>query len=358
VSGHANRQTLEQLYEHRDGLSSYGLAILGLAFETVNDQRAAAIASQLVKNVRENASEASWPANRDEMLDFSAAVTPETTAYVTKILSHEQPDSPLLPKAALWLVNHRNEGFWWSSTKQTAMVIYGLIDYVKATKELNPDLKASIRINGEAVGSAQFGSDNLAGTDSIVVDESKLRSGNNEVEIQSSGTGRLYYSVSGDYYSNEPKAQNQGTIALNVLRDYYKLVPEKSGGEIVYDLQPLNGPVAQGDVLAVRLTVTGSEWRYLLAEDPIPAGTEFVKDDNLYHLRNRPPWWQYWFTERENHDNRVAIFDSWFNHEQRQYFYVLKVVNPGLFHVSPARVQPMYQPEYQATTGATTLEVK
>jgi len=216
-----------------------------------------------------------------------------------------------------------------------------------------------VRINGLDAGAAEFGADSLASVDSIVIDESKLRPEGNQIEIEASGAGRLYYSVSGDYYSNEAKAQNQGNISLNILRDYYRLVPQKTGGEIVYDLQPLNGPVAQGDVLAVRLTVTGSEWRYLLTEDPIPAGTEFVKDDNLYHLTQSPPWWQYFFTERENHDNRIAIFDDWFNgREQKQYFYVLKVVNPGLFHINPARVEPMYQPEYQATTGAATLEVK
>jgi hypothetical protein len=44
----------------------------------------------------------------------------------------------LLPKAALWLMNHRNEGYWWASTKETAMVIYGLTDYLKASNELKP----------------------------------------------------------------------------------------------------------------------------------------------------------------------------------------------------------------------------
>src|SRR5579883_832445 len=359
VSGGPDKSALEQLYTERGQMSPYGLAILGLAFESVKDPRAGAIAADLAKNVRQDEREASWSATRDEMLDFSADITPETTAYATKLISHEQPNSPLLPKAALWLVDHRNEGFWWSSTKQTAMVIYGLIDYVKTTKELTPNLKARVRINGLDAGAAEFGADSLASVDSIVIDESKLRPEGNQIEIEASGAGRLYYSVSGDYYSNEAKAQNQGNISLNILRDYYRLVPQKTGGEIVYDLQPLNGPVAQGDVLAVRLTVTGSEWRYLLTEDPIPAGTEFVKDDNLYHLTQSPPWWQYFFTERENHDNRIAIFDDWFNgREQKQYFYVLKVVNPGLFHINPARVEPMYQPEYQATTGAATLEVK
>ncbi len=43
---------------------------------------------------------------------------------------------------------------------------------------------------------------------------------------------------------------------------------------------------------------------------------------------------------------------------QQQYFYLLKVVNPGLFQVSPARVQPMYQTGVMATSEARRLEVK
>ena len=80
------------------------------------------------------------------MLDFSADVTPEATAYGVKFLSHQQRTSDLLPKAAQWLMNHRNEGYWWSSTKQTAMVIYGLTDYLKSTNELNSNLTATVYV--------------------------------------------------------------------------------------------------------------------------------------------------------------------------------------------------------------------
>ena len=358
VSGH-DTSPLQQIYQERADLSSYGLAFLGLTFEAVKDERAAEIAGLLESAAKQTSTEASWPSSRDEMLDFSADITPEVTAYATKLLSHERPKSPLLPKAALWLVNHRNEGYWWSSTKQTAMVIYGLADYIKASNELHPDSQVTVRVNGATVGTAAFNQDNLTAASTITLDESKLRPDTNDIQIETHGTGRTYYSVTAQHYSDAAKAENEGTIALNILRDYYRLEPGKdNGGNIVYDLQSLSGPVAQGDVLAVRLTVTGSDWRYLLVEDPIPAGTEFLKDDKLYHLRSTPPWWQYWFTERENHDDHIAMFVDYFWNEQRQYFYLLKVVNPGVFHISPARVRPMYQHGYQATTASAVLEVK
>ena len=53
-------------------------------------------------------------------------------------------------------MNHRNEGYWWSTTKQTAMVIYGLTDYLKATGELNPNLNATVFVNDQPVLTKKF----------------------------------------------------------------------------------------------------------------------------------------------------------------------------------------------------------
>ncbi len=54
----------------------------------------------------------------------------------------------------------------------------------------------------------------------------------------------------------------------------------------------------------------------------------------------------------------MAIFQTFFNQGQRQYFYLLKVVTPGRFQVNPARVEPMYQPRFLSTTESLSLEVK
>ncbi|HEY7306218.1 MAG TPA: MG2 domain-containing protein [Bryobacteraceae bacterium] len=357
IAGQPNRGALDQSYSRRTELSPYGVALLGLAFDQTKDSRASELATQLEKTARQNESEAWWPASRDEMLDFTADVTPEATAYAMKLISRQHPNSALLPKAALWLVDHRDEGYWWSSTKQTAMVIYGLVDYLKTTNELHPDFAATVSVNGQNATTRSFNSEGPP-AEEVVLDESKLQPDGNQVQISSEGQGRLYYSVTAAHNYDQARLEKQGAVSLNLLRDYFRLEPSRSGDQIVYNLASLNGPVAQGDILAVRLTVTGSDWRYLVVEDPIPAGTEFIEQDSLYKIANKPPWWEYWFTRRELHDDRMAIFQTRFMEGQQQYFYLLRVVNPGSFHVSPARVQPMYQPEHQATTEARTLEVK
>lgn len=358
VAGQTDAAMLNEIYSRRSSLSPYGMALLGLALERAKDSRAPEIAVVLEKGAQQDTQQAWWPADRDPMLDFSGDVTPEATAYVAKFLSHEHKDSPLLPKAAQWLMNHRDQGYWWSSTKQTAMVIYGLTDYLKSTNELMPNLTATIFVNDKPVLTRKIDQAATLNSPDLILDESKLQPGVNHIRVATSGDGRLYYSARGEYYSNEARMEKNGTTSLNLLRDYFRLSPAKDGDRIVYDTVPLEGPVAAGDMIAVRLTVTGSDWKYMLVEDPIPAGTEFVERDNLYEIRNRPAWWSNFYTRRELHDDRMAIFQTDFNKGQQQYFYLLKVVNPGAFQVSPARVGPMYQTDVMATTESRRLEVK
>ena len=176
--------------------------------------------------------------------------------------------------------------------------------------------------------------------------------------IRKRGQGRLYWSLRGEYYSDEKKLTNVGSFNLTLAREYFKLSPVRVKDRIRYKLDPLNGPVQAGDTLAVRLTVTGSEWKYMMVEDPISAGTEFIEHDNLYDLTEKPSWWNWWYTRREFHDDRAAFFETYFPRGAKEYVYLLKVVNPGVFRVSPGKVEPMYQPSYFATSDPLTLEVK
>ena len=156
-----------------------------------------------------------------------------------------------------------------------------------------------------------------------------------------------------------PTPYQQGKLALNVTRDYYLLSKkqDKPTDPITYDLVPLNGPVHIGDILAVRLALDGTDWKYLLAEDPIPAGAEFLAETGLYKLNNKPDWWGDWFTRKEFHDDRAAFFNTEFS-RRHVYVYLLKVVNAGKFAISPAQAGPMYQSDVLATTDPATLEVQ
>ena len=239
------------------------------------------------------------------------------------------------------------------------MVLFGLVDYLAASHELEVDFTADVLINGHPVGQHHFTSaDAIAGASFAVnVDAAQLQPGNNSVQVvRHSGTGRIYWSTRGLYYSTEKKDFQSGTMSLNLTRDYYKLVPMQKDGKIIYTLQPLSGTAQIGDVLAVHEAINGSPMRYLLLEDPIPAGVEFIQSEDSYPIDHRPGGWYNWFTHREFHDDHAAFFASDFTGRQ-EIFYLIRVVNPGTFQISPARVQSMYQQGVQATSDALQLQV-
>ncbi len=359
LAGSSDAKMLDEAYRRRSDMSSQGLSMLGLALHTAGDNRDREVATLLEKQVRADDAEAHWPSDYDYLMEFYIDDSVESTAYALRLLSLTKPDSPLLPKAAAWLVNHRDGGYYWLSTKQTSMVVFGLLEYVKVTHEFDADFTADVYVNDNKVLSRHFTKADTMKSElpHINLTSDQLRQGANAIRIQKSGTGRLYWSARGEYYSAEKKYFQNNKFSLNITRDYYRMAPQQVQDRIVYDLQPLQGDVHSGDVIAVRLSVNGSEWRYLLIEDPIPAGAEFVQRDDLYELKQKTDWWGFWFTRREFHDDRAAFFQTYFNGHQ-EYVYLLKIVNPGKFRISPASVQPMYQPSVLATTDAATLEVK
>ncbi len=359
LDGASDSKMLDDAYRRRSDMRSQGLSMLGLALHTAGDSRDNEIAAMIEKQAIVDDMEAYWPSDYDYLMEFYIDDSVESTAFALRLLSLTKPDSPLLPKAAAYLVNHRDGGYYWLSTKQTSMVVFGLLEYVKVTHEFDADFTADVYVNDNKVLSRHFTKADTMKSDlpRVTLPTEQLRPGANSVRMQKSGTGRLYWSARGEYYSAEKKYFQNNKFSLNITRDYYRMVPQQVQDRIVYDLQPLSGEVHSGDVIAVRLSVNGSEWRYLLVEDPIPAGAEFVQRDDLYELKQKTSWWGFWFTRREFHDDRAAFFQTYFNNHQ-EYVYLLKIVNPGKFRISPASVQPMYQPSVLATTDAATLEVK
>jgi uncharacterized protein YfaS (alpha-2-macroglobulin family) len=233
------------------------------------------------------------------------------------------------------------------------MVIYGLTEYLKISGELKPDFNATVTINGKAVATKRF-----AGGDWSAVKYTAEGAPGYTVDVAKSGAGRLYWSATASAVVPATQGLRTGNSELGLKREYFRLAPVEEKGRIVYALTPLEGPVKTGDLLAVRLTLSG-EGRYLMVEDPFAAGAEAVDRDERYEFKDPPVWWRSWADRRELRDNRAAFFERMLMpQDMKQFTYLLKVTNAGRFAISPARVTPMYQPQVMTATEARTLEVQ
>ncbi len=358
TTGGAPKDALDKAWSSRDKLSDEGLALIGLALDAAGDSRAKEAATLLEKKARTTDTDAYWSGNYDGLLDYWDDTSNETTAFAIKLLVRQDRASGLLPKAAEWLAKHRDGGYWYS-TKQTAMVIGGLTDYLALSGELANTSDVEVLVNGVSAGKRHFGpGDGFALPWKIRLPATQAGNGG-QVTIRKSGNGITYWSAESSWYAADRKLYQTGQLALNITRDYYLLEKRQPTptDPITYDLAPLKGPVHVGDIVAVRLALSGSNWKYLLAEDPIPAGTEFLANTGLNQLNNKPDWWADWFTRKEFHDDRAAFFNTEFG-GRREYVYLLKVVNPGKFVIGPAQAGPMYQSNVQTTTEPATLEVQ
>ncbi len=358
TTGGAPKDALDKVWDSRDKLSDEGLALAGLALDAAGDSRAKEAATLLEKKAKVTDSDAYWTGTYDGLLDYWDDTSNETTAFALKLLARQDRSSGYLPKAAQWLGKHRDGGYWYS-TKQTAMVIQGLTDYLMLSGELANSSDVEVLVNGASVGKRHFGpGDGFALPWKIKVPAAQAANGG-QVTVRKSGNGITYWSTESNWYSADRRSFQQGQLALNITRDYYVLQKRQASptDPITYDLAPLKGAVHVGDIVAVRLALNGASWKYLLAEDPIPAGTEFLPNTGLYTLNNKPTWWYDWYTRKEFHDDRAAFFNTDFG-GRREYVYLLKVINPGKFVISPAQAGPMYQSNVQATTDPATLEVQ
>jgi uncharacterized protein YfaS (alpha-2-macroglobulin family) len=358
TTGGAPKDGLDKAWSSRSKLSDEGLALVGLALDVAKDSRAHEATELLEKKAKTTDTDAYWSGNYDGLLDYLDDTSNETTAFALKLLVRQDRRSELLPKAALWLGKHRDGGYWYS-TEQTAMVIGGLTDYLALSGELANSSDVEVLVNGSSVGKRHFGpSDGFALPWKLKLSAAQVGSGG-QVVIRKSGNGITYWSAESAWYAADRKLYQTGQLALNITRDYYVLRKNQPTptDAITYDLAPLKGPVHVGDIVAVRLALAGSNWKYLLAEDPIPAGTEFLPNTGLYKLNSKPSWWADWFTRKEFHDDRAAFFNTEFG-GRREYVYLLKVVNPGKFVINPAQAGPMYQSNVQTTTEPATLEVQ
>ncbi len=360
LSGAVDKALVDDLYDAREKLSPSGDAITALLLHRLKDPRAQEFAQKLERTAKTQGPHAWWKSDRVPMLDFSSDNSFETTAYAVKALSNLNPKSDLLPRAARWLVDRRSDGYYWVSTRQTANAIFGLIDYLKVSGELKPHYAVSVFVNGKKLAERQITEKEVSNPLPIVLNAASpdVHAGANEIRIEKSGPGMLYWSASATYFLRDPKPAPVGSTSLNIVREYFRLQPEALETRIVYTEVPLAGPVQSGDVVVVRLTVNSTEeQQYLQIEDPIPASFEFVEQENLYELKTRPPWWEHYYTQREFHDDRAAMFANTFERGQRRYHYLIKAVTPGTFQANPARVLPMYEPSRQASTRSATVTV-
>ncbi len=282
----------------------------------------------------------------------------ETTAFALKALVNLKNDSELITKGVHWLLSQKR-GASWTNTRQTAIVIFSLVDYLKNSKELEPDYTMRVSVNGSEVFWAQVTKEDLFSKEaSIKLDSQYLQQGENIVSVTKKGPGKLYLTSRMMYYSAEEDIRSR-SAGFQVDRRYYRLIQKRYGNELFYEKIPLHGALRSGDEVLVELKLrSDSNYEYFMLEDPIPAGVEVVQDTRGYAIKDSSgitrgygwlgrPWW----TNREVRDEKVAFFTTRLSAGEHTFAYVFRAQIPGSYHVMPSLATLMYYPEVRGNSN-------
>lgn len=351
---YTQRTALDTIWSARGRMSAYGRALLTLALDSAADTRADESAQALAAEVRREGALAHWESPTDPLLYDGVDTSVEATAWAVRALAARVPGSPLLEPAVRWLMLNRRAGSW-GTTKQTALALDGVLAYMRASRDTGAVGTVEVFVNDRQVGTHTFTRQSLVASAPVLVTASAVE-GPNTVRIVATGSGVVHWSATAEYFDPSAAVHRQGTRQLAITRAYARLESTRENGRLVYREAPITGPVQPGDVLSVRLAVAGGgDWRYLLLEDPIPAGTEAMANRASYPLAPEERWAR--LSHQEFRDQHSAFFIEELANGRADVVYLLKVVSAGSFRAVPARVTPMYVPDVHASSEPFTLTV-
>jgi uncharacterized protein YfaS (alpha-2-macroglobulin family) len=296
----------------------------------------------------------------------------QVTSFVLKALLADEniykENKEIANKAVDWLMLQR-KGNSWGSTQQSAFIAYALSDYIRVSKELEPDYDMKIYVNNLPIIDKHFSSmDIFKREESGEVDGKHLKVGENEIRIEKSGPGRVYFTSNLIYYTNEKKLMPVDN-GFEIRKEYFELRKkyDYEKERFVYQKKKFDGKVKSGDEILVKVKVSAKDpnLQYFMLEDPIPAGCEVIKDDWAYTIDEEKDysgwdyyWWRWWYADKDIRDNRVTFFATYLWGDTYEFSYILRAQIPGKYSVIPATGMLMYYPEVRGSSKELRLEIE
>lgn len=291
----------------------------------------------------------------------------QTTAMALKALINIDINSSLKEKVVRWLMTQRM-GLYWRNTQETAIVIYSIVDYLTHSNELDPDYTMKIYFNGQIIVEKRITKEDVFKKPEVINADSKLIvHGQNEIKIEKSGKGKLYYSSYTSYYNDSENLQPKED-GFRVEREYFKLEKYNAYGEnkITYRKKYFDGDVKSGDEILVKLRVYTKDEnnQYFMLEDELPSGIEVITDDWAYTIEGENNYmgysyyfWRWWYADKEIRDDKVVFFATHLGKGEYEFSYIMQAQIPGEYNVNPAKGMLMYYPEYNGSTGKIKLNI-
>ncbi|MGI9243896.1 MAG: alpha-2-macroglobulin family protein [Verrucomicrobiales bacterium] len=367
--GRDGREMGDLLYRDRNGLALYGKAMFGLALDSLGEDERR---DMLIRNIEQflevdEENQTAWLRMQNAgYWWYWYGSEYEAQGYYLKLLARTKPKSPQASGLVKYLINNRKHATYWNSTRDTAICIEAIADYMKASKEDSPDLTVELVYDGKVMKEVKIDQSNLFIFDNrLIMRGAAVGTGKHTIELRKSGTGPLYFNAYLTNFTLEDRIAKAG-LEIKVERKYYKLVRADKEIDVVgargqavgqkvekFDrVEIRDGEVLEsGDLVEVELVAESkNDYEYILFEDPKPAGFEAVDVRSGYRNNGMSAYVEY-------RNERVALFVRTLARGKHSLSYRLRAEIPGKFSALPTRAGAMYAPELKANSDELKIGV-
>jgi uncharacterized protein YfaS (alpha-2-macroglobulin family) len=357
------------LYRDRTHLAVYATAMFGIALHAQNeaeklDMIMRNIGQFVVQDDENQTAYLKLPENNWWWCWYGSEY--EAQAYYLKLLSRTDAKGELASRLVKYLLNNRKHATYWNSTRDTAICIEAMAEYLKASGENKPDMTVEVWLDGKQRKSVKITAADLFTFDNaFVLEGDAVADGVHTVEFKKAGTGPLYWNAYLTNFTLEDPIASAG-LEIKVARKFYKLVKVDksikvagSRGQAVdqkvekYERKELVNfdTLKSGDLIEVELEIDSkNDYEYLMFEDMKAAGCEAVDIRSGYNGNDLGAY-------MELRDNRVTFFTRTLARGRNSVAYRLRAEIPGKFSALPTRASAMYAPELKANSDEFKIQI-
>jgi len=225
----------------------------------------------------------------------------------------------------------------WLSTQERSFAFLALGKLARAAAK--SDVTAEIKVGGRTV--ASVGANPWKGDNQVLK--------GNTVEIQTKGTGQLYYFWESEGISAGGNYKEEDNF-MRVRKRFY----DRNGKEIY------GNTFKQNDLIIIGITLEkaySGRIDNVVITDLLPAGFE-IENPRTKEIPGMD-WIKDSFspTSLDARDDRIHFFVDLYNLKQT-YYYAVRAVSPGRFKMGPVSADAMYNGEYHSYNGAGTIKVE
>ncbi len=367
---YVNEEMANFLYRDRNDLSVYAKAMLGVAFHDLKRMEKRDMLLQNVEQflVRDDENQTVhlnlgnggywWCWYGDEI---------EAHAWYLRLLNRVDPKGQKASRLVKYILNNRKHATYWNSTRDTALCIEAMAEYLKASGEDKPDMTVQIKLNGKVVKEVRITPADLFVFDNVFLLEGReVEDGEHTIEVVRKGSGPLYANAYLTNFTLEDPITKAG-LEIKVNRRLFKLEPadkkslvQGSRGQAVaqkvekYNRIPMTADtvLTSGDLVEVELELESkNDYEYLIFEDYKPAGCEAVEVRSGYTGNEIGAYVEF-------RDERTVFFSRVLARGKHSVTYRLRAEIPGKFSALPAKGSAMYAPELRANSDEHKVRIE